>query len=92
MNYAVTCAVNCSVTGNAYKRARIDDILAAVPHARFAFVHGDGESDPAIYAAVRSRHSERIEAVWIRRMRHEDGAPLPAGQVPLREMLDDAAH
>ena len=71
-----------------YKQARIDDILAAVPHARFVLVGDDGESDPATYAAVLERHPERIEAVWIRRTRGEDGTPLPSGQVPLLEVLD----
>jgi len=73
----------------AYKSARIDDILAAVPHARFVLVGDDGESDPATYAAVRERYPDRIEAVWIRRTRGEDGESLPPGQVPLLEILDD---
>ena len=74
----------------AYKSARINDILAAVPHARFVLVGDDGESDPAIFAAVRERYPERIEAVWIRRTQGEDGAPLPPGQVPLLEILGNA--
>jgi phosphatidate phosphatase APP1 len=57
----------------AYKIAKIEEIFARLPHVRFVLVGDDGERDPEIYQEIRTRHPQRVEAVWIRRV-HPDPA------------------
>jgi phosphatidate phosphatase APP1 len=54
-----------------YKVERIEQLLAALPQVRFVLVGDDGESDPETYDAIRRRHPERIEAVWIRKVNRD---------------------
>ncbi|MBI3900411.1 MAG: DUF2183 domain-containing protein [Gammaproteobacteria bacterium] len=55
----------------AYKTTKIEEIFARLPHVRFVLIGDDGERDPEIYNAIRKRHPQRVEAVWIRRV-HPD--------------------
>jgi phosphatidate phosphatase APP1 len=71
-----------------YKKARIEEILARVPHARFTLIGDDGEHDPEIYEEIRKAHPERIEAIWIRRVHPDPERPKLAGQGDLAVLLD----
>jgi phosphatidate phosphatase APP1 len=71
-----------------YKKARIEEILARVPHARFTLIGDDGEHDPEIYEEIRDAHAERIEAIWIRRVHTDPERPKLAGQGDLAVLLD----
>jgi phosphatidate phosphatase APP1 len=70
-----------------YKKARIEEILARVPHARFTLIGDDGEHDPEIYEEIRDAHAERIEAIWIRRVHTDPERPKLAGQGDLAVLL-----
>ena len=72
----------------AYKKVRIEEILARVPHVRFTLIGDDGEHDPEIYDEIRQRNPERIEAIWIRRVHPDPERPKPAGQGDLAVLLD----
>ncbi len=71
----------------AYKTARIEQILARVPHARFTLIGDDGERDPEIYGEIRRFHPDRIEAVWIRRVNPDPRRPKLADQGDLAMLL-----
>jgi phosphatidate phosphatase APP1 len=71
-----------------YKKARIEEILARVAHARFTLIGDDGEHDPEIYEEIRKAHPERIEAIWIRRVHPDPERPKLAGQGDLAVLLD----
>lgn len=79
----------------AYKTQKIEDILARWPEVRFVLVGDDGERDPEIYDWVRSRHPQRVEAVWIRRVHPDPQRARLAGQRDLgdamREVLRETA-
>jgi phosphatidate phosphatase APP1 len=70
----------------AYKLQKIEDILARTPGVHFVLVGDDGERDPDIYETVRRQHTERVEAIWIRRVNPQP-VRLPAGQLTLSEVL-----
>ena len=72
----------------AYKKVRIEDILARVPHARFTLIGDDGEHDPEIYDDIRRRHPQRIEAIWIRRVNPDAARPQIDGQGDLAVLLE----
>jgi phosphatidate phosphatase APP1 len=65
-----------------YKTERIERILADLPGVRFVLVGDDGERDPEVYDAIRSRHPGRVEAVYIRQVGAPTGRPAYPGQVP----------
>jgi phosphatidate phosphatase APP1 len=68
-----------------YKTAKIEAILATLPHVRFTLAGDDGEADPEIYADIQSRFPDRISSVWIRRVN-----PDPArARIPGQGVLDD---
>lgn len=70
----------------AYKKAKIEEILTRLPDVRFTLIGDDGEQDPEIYRAIRDAFPDRVEAIWIRRVR---GGQRPAyeGQGDLRDAL-----
>lgn len=59
----------------AYKKVKVEEILARVPHAQFTLMGDDGESDPEIYEEIRRLHPDRIEAIWIRRVNSDPARP-----------------
>jgi phosphatidate phosphatase APP1 len=71
-----------------YKRTRIEEILARVPHARFTLIGDDGEHDPEIYDQIRRRNPDRIEAIWIRRVHPDQERPKLADQGDLALLLE----
>lgn len=71
-----------------YKKARVEEILARVPHSRFTLIGDDGEHDPEIYEEIRRLYPERIEAIWIRRVHPDPERPQLAGQGDLAALLD----
>jgi phosphatidate phosphatase APP1 len=71
----------------AYKKAKIEDILARLPHVRFTLIGDDGERDPEIYRDVRNAHPDRIDAIWIRRVSPEPDRQVYPGQGNLEELL-----
>ena len=72
----------------AYKKAKIEEILARLPRVRFTLIGDDGERDPEIYDEIRKLHPERIEAIWIRRVNPAPEGATPADQGNLQELLD----
>jgi phosphatidate phosphatase APP1 len=71
----------------AYKTAKIEQILARVPHARFTLIGDDAERDPEVFAAIRDRHPSRIDAIWIRRVHPDPERPRLPGQGNLTDLL-----
>jgi phosphatidate phosphatase APP1 len=71
----------------AYKTAKIEEILARVPGARFTLIGDDGERDPEIYDGIRNAHPDRIEAIWIRRVNPDPKRPMLADQGDLDTLL-----
>ena len=71
----------------AYKKSRIEEILARVPHARFTLIGDDGERDPEIYHEIRALHPDRVDAIWIRRVDPEPKRPRISGQGDLDTLL-----
>jgi len=70
-----------------YKKAKIEEILARLPHVRFTLIGDDGERDPEIYRDVADAHPDRIEAIWIRRVNPDPNRPALAGQGDFEELL-----
>lgn len=71
----------------AYKKAKIEEILARLPHVQFTLIGDDGERDPEIYQDVRERHPGRVEAIWIRRVNPNRNRPVFPAQGDLQELL-----
>lgn len=65
-----------------YKIARIERLLADLAPVRFILSGDDGERDPEVYEAVRARHPNRVDAVWIRRVSPDAERARYAGQEP----------
>ena len=63
-----------------YKTERIERILADLAPVRFVLSGDDGERDPEVYRAIRERHPDRVEAVWIRRVSPDPARPVYPGQ------------
>lgn len=55
----------------AYKRRRLERLLAVLPMTRFILVGDSGEQDPEIYASLREDHPERVAAIIIRRVKND---------------------
>jgi phosphatidate phosphatase APP1 len=70
-----------------YKTAKIESILATLPHVRFTLAGDDGEADPEIYADIQSRFPDRISSVWIRRVNPDPARARIAGQGVLDDEL-----
>lgn len=75
----------------AYKTKRIEDIFARLPKVRFVLVGDDGERDPEIYDWVRKQHPDRVEAVWIRRVRPDPPRARLEGQRDLAEVMKESS-
>lgn len=71
-----------------YKTAKIELILATLPHVRFALIGDDGEYDPEIYADIQTRFPDRISSVWIRRVNPDPARARIAGQGVLDEEIE----
>lgn len=71
----------------AYKTAKIEEILARLPHVRFVLVGDDGERDPEIYHEIRKRYPQRVEAVWIRRVHPDPGRATYPGQEDFARLI-----
>jgi phosphatidate phosphatase APP1 len=65
-----------------YKVDRIESVLENLPDVRFVLVGDDGERDPEVYDAIRTRHPSRVEAVYIRRVSADPARPRYPGQGP----------
>jgi phosphatidate phosphatase APP1 len=57
----------------AYKTAKLESIFARLPRVSFILLGDDGEKDPEIFHALRTRHPERVRAVYIRRVHPDPG-------------------
>ena len=58
-----------------YKTSHLERILAAHPKTRFVLLGDSGERDPEIYAALRTRHPDRVVAIVIREVPGGDNQP-----------------
>jgi phosphatidate phosphatase APP1 len=74
----------------AYKRRRIETILAAFPQTQFHFFGDDAERDPEIYAEVRVKHPSQVAGIWIRRINPDPHRPVYPGQHDVRELMESA--
>lgn len=72
----------------AYKTAKIEDILARLPHVRFVLLGDDGESDPETYRGIAERFPDRIEKVMIRHVNPDPRRPKYDGQLDLGPAFD----
>jgi phosphatidate phosphatase APP1 len=72
----------------AYKTQKIENILSQLPQVRFSLIGDDGESDPEIYAAIRERFPDRIEAIWIRRVNPDPNRARLPNQGDLNSALE----
>ena len=75
----------------AYKVGKIEEILERLPQVRFILVGDDGEKDPEIYDAIRQRHPDRVEAIWIHRVNPDPARPRPDDQRDLTEIIAEGA-
>jgi phosphatidate phosphatase APP1 len=64
----------------AYKTAKLENIFARLPHVNFVLLGDDGEKDPEIFHAIRTRYPERVRKVYIRRVNPDSGRPRFDGQ------------
>jgi phosphatidate phosphatase APP1 len=72
---------------HAYKTAKIENILARVPHVRFTLIGDDTERDPEVFEHIRREHPHRVESIWIRRVHPSRARPRFAGQEDLATLL-----
>lgn len=70
-----------------YKLARCEDILARTPGVTFTLIGDDGEHDPEIFARLASKHPQRIERVYIRRVNPNPKRLRVDGQADVEELL-----
>lgn len=56
----------------AYKTARVEEILRRFPERSFVLIGDSGERDPAVYAGIAAKHPDRVAAIFIRAVREED--------------------
>ena len=75
-----------------YKVERIEQLLAVLPQVRFVLVGDDGERDPETFDEIRRRHPERIEAIWIRKVKQGVMLPVYPQQRDLAEALKAAGQ
>lgn len=52
----------------AYKLAKIEAILTALPWVKFVLAGDDGELDPETYQAIKEKYPQRVEAIYIRKV------------------------
>jgi phosphatidate phosphatase APP1 len=71
----------------AYKTAKIEEIFKSAPTIRFTLIGDDGEKDPEIFAALRDRFPERVEAIWIRHVNPDPKRARLLGQGVLNDRL-----
>jgi phosphatidate phosphatase APP1 len=71
----------------AYKLRRLEEILARSTNVRFTLLGDDAEADPEIYAELKAKYPERIEAIWIRRVNPDPKRAKLAGQGDIAELL-----
>jgi phosphatidate phosphatase APP1 len=70
-----------------YKTAKIEQILARVPHVTFTLIGDDAERDPEVFAAIREHHPSRIGSIWIRHVHPDPQRPRLPGQGDLTELI-----
>ena len=65
-----------------YKTKRLEMLLGLFPGSRTVLVGDSGEKDPEIYAALRKKHPDRVQAVCIRFLEPEERkSPRLAGMI-----------
>jgi phosphatidate phosphatase APP1 len=69
----------------AYKTAKLENILARLPHVNFILLGDDGEKDPEIFHAIRIRYPDRVQSVWIRHVHPDKNRGRFNGQRNLNE-------
>lgn len=70
-----------------YKTRKIEQILERLPHVTFTLIGDNAERDPEVFEAIRSRHPQRIAAVWIRRVHADATRVMLAGQGDIETLL-----
>ena len=71
----------------AYKTEKLVDLFERLPHIRFTLIGDDGEHDPEIYDALRTRYPDRVEAIWIRRVHPDPNRVRLENQGDLDDLL-----
>lgn len=66
-----------------YKLAKIEIILAALPWVNFTLVGDDGEFDPEIYRAIQEKFPQRVNAIYIRKVKPDPNRVTYPGQLDL---------
>ncbi len=70
-----------------YKITKIENIFAALPWVNFILVGDDGERDPEIYKALKEKYSQRVAAIYIRKVHPDKKRKTYAGQIDLTSAI-----
>lgn len=71
----------------AYKVARIQQIMKSLPEVKFILVGDDGERDPEVYAEIQKEFPQQVASIWIRRVSPDPKRERMAGQQDVAELL-----
>ncbi|MDZ7812635.1 MAG: phosphatase domain-containing protein [Ideonella sp.] len=71
----------------AYKVARIQQIMKSLPEVKFILVGDDGERDPEAYAEIQKQFPQQVASIWIRRVHPDPKRERLAGQQDVAELL-----
>ncbi|MFO7956601.1 MAG: phosphatase domain-containing protein [Candidatus Brocadiia bacterium] len=67
-----------------YKTQHLTPLFGMYPEARFVLIGDSGEKDPKVYAGLRADYSDRVPAIFIRRV---GGAERPEDEARLSDMV-----
>lgn len=71
----------------AYKVARIQQIMKSLPEVKFILVGDDGERDPEVYAEIQKQFPQQVASIWIRRVHPDPKRERLGGQQDVAELL-----
>lgn len=71
----------------AYKLARIQQIMHSLPEVKFILIGDDGERDPETYAEVQKQFPQQVASIWIRRVHPDAKRARFEGQKDVAELL-----
>ena len=71
----------------AYKVARIQQIMKSLPEVKFILVGDDGERDPEVYAEIQKQFPQQVASIWIRRVSPDPKRERLSGQQDVAALL-----